>query len=235
MTQEQEALNKARTSIANAELALREKNQEQVREILRTATVQLAHIERGRQALAAPERRGPRRPSEREGREPPGRGAGPRLARPVPVPVLQPREALAQIRDAFDKARALGEDEYAERQQRLAVALLERIVVSPREPDGKPGGEAPGGLPVTEDVVRRKLQAAEEPYRDAEASGSASAGQARGLLGDARRLLYDAQYQEADELLDRTLELLGVTGLDPAGKPVSEQPRREERERVPAP
>ncbi|MGD8238981.1 MAG: hypothetical protein PVH68_10545 [Armatimonadota bacterium] len=228
MAREQDSLNKAWTSILNAELALREKNQDQVREILRDAAGELVRIERGRRALVRLSREGPGRPSEREG------GAGveramARLGGPLPVPFVEPREAIAQIGEAFDKVHTLSDEEYAERKPRLAIALLERVVVTPEEP------EEEAGTPVTEEAVRRKLEAAEEPYRDARASDGSKADKAERLLAEARRLLYEREYEEANEAADRALELLGVPVVEAAAEGVAERPRREEREATTGP
>ncbi len=230
MAQEQEALNKARDSMANAELALREKNQEQVREILQTARAELARIEHGRRALVELAREGPRRPSEPGARERAARPPSPRLEGPLPVPFIKPREAVGHISDAFDRVRTLTDDDYAAGKPRLALALLERVFSLPEEPEKKAEGEATAAASVTEDVVRQKLESAEEPYREAKAADGERAQEAERLLGEVRRLLYEGKYDEADEVLDGALALLGVAAPEPVGGAVSEEPRREEHD-----
>ena len=232
MTEEQDALNNVRRSIGNAELALREKNQDQVREILHTATVELARIEHGRRALVRLASAGPGRPPEGEARERGERLFPAHLDRPVPVPVVQPREAIVQINDCFDKVRSLTDDEYAEGKQKLAIVLLERIVLLPEEPEKKAEPEAPAGKPVTEGTLRHKLAAAEKPYREARASDGADAEKAQRLLAEARRFLYAREYRDANTRLDEALKLLGVPAPEePGGGGASERPRREERAR----
>lgn len=230
MTQEQEALNKARDSMTNAELALREKNQEQVREILQTARAELARIEHGRRALVELAREGVRRPSEPGARERAARPPSLRLEGPLPVPFIKPREAVGHIGDAFDRVRTLTDDDYAAGKPRLALALLERVFSLPEEPEKKAEDKPVAGAPVTEDVVRQKLESAEEPYREAKAADAERAQEAERLLGEVRRLLYEGKYDEADEVLDRALAVLGVAAPEPVGGAVSEEPRREEHD-----
>ncbi len=215
MNQEQDALNKARASLADAQLALREKNQDQVRDILRTASVELDGIERGRRALVERQTR-PGRPAGSADTQsgPRPRTAG--LRESIPVPFVKPREAMAHIGDAFDKVRTLSVDQYAEGKRDLTFALFGRVVIAPKQPDEKPEPDSSDSVPVTEELVRHKLQMAEGPYRAAEASGDAKAGEAQKLLAEARRLLYEEKYAEASEALDRVLEVLGVEASESA-------------------
>lgn len=79
----------------------------------------------------------------------------------------------------------------------------------PTKPPIIPGG-AESKVPQKE-RIRRKMDAAKQPYLDLKAAGDPKAEQVGELLKAARQKLYAEQFDESEEMMDAALKLLGVT------------------------
>jgi hypothetical protein len=194
MRTESAAIIGAMEDIENAGLALLEKNQDQVRQILSSATDKLKAVGKGRSELDKNLQQMQRAPRETPaGRRPRGPRGGQNVPRPRPNQPVPPsaEEAALELRRvhdllgrALDEARTLAPAEYeAQREEllrRIVTSLMrppdEEIVLAPGEPPRPAGiGLPPLELPAEEptdpaerdtlrEQVRERIRLLHEPY-----------------------------------------------------------------------
>jgi hypothetical protein len=218
----------ARETVENAKIAIRERNQDQLIEILDKALALLC---------TTPER--PRPPAARM-------PAGPPAAQ-MPTPEMRPpvRDAEAfgeQVQsvvfDVFDKVRALPEDQYGERRAALCTGLLAQLLLVGRgapaagpqgadwfpagRPAGPPASEPPTAPGQEEPVWDSRnltpesvaaLLAALEPMCALAADFGVDTNEIDTLVRDAREAIEAGRLDDAQRLLAEAAQLLGFPAL----------------------
>ncbi len=247
---EEDKLARLDEHLFNADRALLEKNQAQVREILGRAEHELAAIEEGRRRLAGMMRESP---------EPGGAARQPGVAERLGRVLAQVRELLeARGRDLvtysperapeamlelLDQVREMSDLEYAA----ARPTLWDQVLAKLRGPEpelppipglGRPPRAGPEREPTEattgEEQVRAKLRLAREPYEERRAAGE-DVSEVSEMLAETRELLAAGQYEEASSLMDEVLERLGVPvgpELSPAAGAPGRRMHRPEGERV---
>lgn len=219
--------------IENAKIAIREKNQEQIKEILDKALAHFKRIgQRRRQFNEQTKELLAEGPPERGERSEEGEAAGPdeETGRPRQRPGTQ-RSRLEQMKaivtrgalQIFDRVRSLSDEEYADRKDELAEQVFALLRGRPpQEPkpivkdvEIKPA-ETEAEKAEAEARIRAKMRLAQDPYEKLQASEEDEELLSRldELFGRARDALYDERYMEAEEFVNEGLRLLGL--MEPA-------------------
>ncbi len=194
-------------SMENAGLALREKNQDQIRELLSFGKESLERIAKRRekvaQAIQPPQaRQGERRP--RPGR--PGAPGGPGTG-PVPpgAGVEDPSKLpLPQRLVSFLKhVREMPEEAFEANKQRLAAIVFSMFM--PPEPEGKKGEVDEAAV----ERVKQKLRLASGPFAQRQMAGE-DLSDVEERFRMAREALYNGRTAEAEDYTDEALKLLGL-------------------------
>lgn len=217
MRAEQGLLGSIGEHLFNAKRSLREHNQEQVSDILTEAQGDLQDINSGRVRLAALSSRPPERPGGRERPRGPGEGP-PRMGPPGfpgmgPVNFLpyKPEEAEQELIAFLDEVHAMSDIEYSAAREDLPRELLERIRAEPFPTEPEPTEpEVAITRAATEEQVRARLLLAEEPFKERQARGE-DVSEVAEKLAEARKLLYEREYERAIALANEALEMLGVS------------------------
>jgi len=229
---EEADLTYAYEKINSAMVAIREKNAEQIKEILDEALGHFSTIGKRRHEFSTMLNElttGRREGMERQGRrgERPG-GERPGGRGPMPDDRMQQvREALtASLVDALQRARGLSDEQFEQRKEAIAEQLV-MAMTDGRRPQPPGGAEAEGQPDAAalikgyetemekaeaEQRIRDKMQAAQEPYsqlREAGEDGELVAELER-LFALAREALYVGDYLEAEELVNEGLRKLGI-------------------------
>ncbi len=236
MRMESAAIVGAMEDIQNASVALLEKNQDQIREILSSATGKLQAVGRRRAELdkrlqemqraprAAPEGRRPMGPRGGQGNRRPGSGEprGPF----APGPADDARRVHDLLGRALDEVRTLSPEEYEEQREdaieRIVAALMtppdERLTIEPGRPP-RPGGP---GLPPL------KLP-------DEEPTNQAERDKLREQVRDRLRMLHEpylmltsaeVEMEQVEHLIRQAREAFTADTLVEAGKSLNEASER---------
>ncbi|MBC7286774.1 MAG: hypothetical protein H5T86_01775 [Armatimonadetes bacterium] len=187
-------------AVENAMVALREKNQSQMREILQRGLAALDRLasRRRRVSLAI------------EGQEMPERG---RAARRPGASGKPPQEQAAQPPDGYsiadrlahflEQVRKMPEEEFQASKRRLAAIVFSLFL----PPEPKPN------QPISDEAaaerVKRKIRLAAGPYLQRKTAGE-DVAEIEELFAKARRALYSGDVKLADQLADQALEKLGL-------------------------
>jgi hypothetical protein len=197
MDAEEQNLSAAYAAIEEALRAMREENQDQIREILADATHNLEQIRDRRQAFSAQlSHLGPAKPRP--------------TAAQTPPPAPEPSGPVEKIADLLDQARKLPADQYKEARLSLARGTLEILLsMGPPAPEGPPASGqslAPAQQHAAEQAearVREKLQLAQGPYEQLKRSGADTTAldtmfrEARAALSEGRLAAAEAKADEA--------------------------------------
>jgi len=238
MSAEEADLAGAYRNVENAIVAIREKNGEQIREILGEAQAHFAAIAERRQDFtkrmqeAMAERRAEaQRGGPREG-QPPRQEPEARQPRGGQR-VQQMRQAAgAAVVELLQRVRNLTDEQFEQRKGAIAEELL-GLLGGMRRPQAQgEGTPVDGQLPGTEGIkgyateaekavaeqrIRDKLQLAQEPFAQLRESGDDEklVAELQKLFASARSALYSGDYLEAEELANEGLRKLGVTVEQP--------------------
>ncbi len=238
MAAEEADLTHAYLEIDNAKVAVREKNAEQIKQILDEALERFSAIGKRRQEFSAVMNElmaGRREDMERPARrgEPRGEEAPAGRRAMAPGRMQQAREALtASIVEALQRARELSDEQFEQRKQVIAEQLVMVIAGGrrPQQPEETQaeadaaavikGYETEMEKAAAEQRIRDKLQAAQEPYAELRAAGEnvELIAELERLFASAREALYAGSYLEAEELVNEGLRKLGIE-VEPLGAP----------------
>ncbi len=231
MRSESAAIFGAMEDIETAGLALLEKNQDQVREILSSATDKLKAVGKGRSELdknlqqmqraprAAPGGARPRGPRSAQGpRQPrPGQPGPPSVREPA----LDPRRVHDLLGRALDEVRTLSPDEYEKQREEM----IGRIVVSLMRPPDEQIALSPGEAPRPTGIGLPPLELpAEEPTNPAERD------KLREQVRERMRLLHEpylmltnagVEMEQVEHLIRQAREAFTADKLVDAGKSVN--------------
>jgi len=231
MRSESAAIFGAMEDIENAGLALLEKNQGQVREILSSATDKLKAVGTGRSALEKNLQQMQRAPGPGpEGERPrgPRSGQGARSARPGQVrppfarePAVDARRVHDLLGRALDEVRTLAPEEYEKQRE----DMIGRIVVSLTQPPDEQITLAPGQPPRPAGLGPPPLELPDE-----EPTGSAERDKLREQVRERLRLLHEpylmltntgVEMEQVEHLIHQAREAFTADKLVDAGKSIN--------------
>lgn len=189
-------------SLENAFVALREKNQDQIREILSSGKEAMQRISDRRKKVASmirsPESRPANRPQARQRQRP---GSAPENL-PQQAPLAR-KPLPERLVDFLRQVRKMPEQEFEANAGRLAQVLFSMFM--PPKPEG-------GGLEMDEaaaDRVRQKLRLAAGPLAQSQVAGEDTSSIDE-VFSQARAALYRGDTEQAEKLVDEGLRMLGL-------------------------
>ena len=201
-------------SVNTAAGAVREKNAEQVREILGGAMRALQGIGIRRRMLTkdiGEKEKQAARPRE-------GRGEA---ARP-PSREEMLREMRGRIGDVLAEVRRLNDEEFERYKDKFAEQLVDAVLTPrPRQPRRGPGTELAERPVSAEERTRAKMQMAAEPYLRLKRT-DADTTELDARFQEARQALSEGDYVKAEEIVDGSLEMMDK--LLNQNKPAREPP-----------
>lgn len=190
-------------AVTIADGALREKNQDQIHELLAKGIAALDRIAKRRKAVSeilrppGPARgpAGPRRPGPPGARSVPGPEAGEMKPEPLPQRLIH----------FLERVREMPAEEFEATKHRLAAAVFAMFL----PPSPKP--QAPQADAEAVERVRAKLRVAAGPFLQRKLAGEdEEVAEIEDLFRQARTALYAGNVQEAEAHVDRALALLGL-------------------------
>lgn len=216
MRTEEQDLTEIWESIKIAAGAIREKNADQVREILGDARDALESIgDRRRKMSAAIAQARERVMDAREeaGERPPSaEAAAEQQERRQQIVMQRVARILAQVRE-------MPEEEFEANRADIAQAVLQAMTAPVQMPGEQP--ERPDLTP--EERVRRKMEIAGEIYHQIKAETDCDTTELDEKFSKVRELITEHEYERAEKLVDEGVEMMRemVRGLEP---PQGEQP-----------
>jgi hypothetical protein len=185
-------------SVNTAAGAVREKNADQVREILTGAVNALEHIGVRRRNLT-------RDLEAREQQAATGRDQGGQ-----PPPGLSREQMVSEVRgriaDVLAEVRKLSDEDFEKYKTKFAEELVDAVIAGGRQ---RPGPEPvlPEGQPTPEQRARAKMQMAGDTYLRLKALG-ADTGELDVSFSEARKALQEGDYETAERIVDSNMALM---------------------------
>jgi len=216
-------------SVNTAAGAVREKNAEQVREILNGALRALEGINVRRSRLS----QDLNARQEETGVAPARSGERPR--RPAREETV--REMRGRIGEVLARVREMSDEEFEKYKDQLADQLVEAALDRTRPglrapgPGPEPGLELAQRPPTAEERVRGKMESLAEPYLHLKRTG-ADTEELDGLLQGVRQALAASDYEKAERLADAAQDTMRelLKHQEPTGEPLP--PYQEEQDRL---
>ncbi|MFW5866552.1 MAG: hypothetical protein ACOCX2_01975, partial [Armatimonadota bacterium] len=201
MQAEQRDLTEIWESINIAAGAIREKNAEQIREILGEAKESFHEIgDRRREMQAAIQRAQEKVQQSRAGEAPPPGSAGPSEE--------EQRErqeiVMERVETLLAQVREMPESEFEANRAQIAQAVLQAMTAPVRTP-----GEGPARPEMTpEERVREKMRLAGEMYRELQEKTDADTAELDEKFAEVRERITEHEYERAEELVDEGVAMM---------------------------